>query len=63
MRVCNHKNRINIMLCLLNSTVVDPRLQTRRAMGQLAYMTSSPFWYEIEAEEIILNIDNHRLSH
>ena len=28
MRVCNHKNRINIMLCLLNSAVVDPRLQT-----------------------------------
>ena len=29
----------------------------------LAYITSQPFLYEIEAEEKILNIDNHRMSH
>ena len=30
-----HKIRINIMLCLLNSTVVDPRFQTRREVSDL----------------------------
>ena len=32
--MCNHKIVINIMLCLVNSTVVEPRFQTRRAIGQ-----------------------------
>ena len=30
-----HKVRINIMLCLRNSTVVNPRFQTRREISDL----------------------------
>ena len=30
MLMCRHMFRINIMLCSLNSAVVDPRFQTRR---------------------------------
>ena len=26
-------------------------------------LTILPFWNEIEAEEIILNVDKHRMSH
>ena len=36
MLMCNHKIRINIMLCLRNSTIVDPRFQIpRREIGDL----------------------------
>ena len=31
---CNHKIVINIMLCLLNSTVVESLFQTRLTKGQ-----------------------------
>ena len=33
MLLCHQKIDIKIMLCLLNSTVVKPRFQTRRARG------------------------------
>ena len=40
MLMCNHKIHINIMLCLLNSDVVDPCFQTQRAIGQRLYRQS-----------------------
>ena len=33
--------------------------KVQKPFGTLAYITSYPFWNEIEAEEIILNIDNY----
>ena len=40
MLMCNHKIGINITLCSLNGTVVEPRFPTQRAIGQRLYRQS-----------------------
>ena len=41
MLMCNHKIRISIMLCLLNSAFVEPRFHARRANAimEILYLT------------------------
>ena len=58
--MCNHKIVINIMLWLLNTTVVDPRFQPRRTQYSLK---SIFFVYQTENVRKYLNniVKNSRL--
>ena len=46
MIICNYKIVINIMLCLLNSTVAEPRCQTWLAIGQIKIQQSVHFIHQ-----------------
>ena len=56
--MCNHKNVIRIMLCLLNSTVVDPSFQTRLTICQCCNFR----WRNMEMHDIMINCGRYSLD-